>query len=536
MAQPKRRISRWIIAIVAVVVLIVCAALAFPPLRLRLTGGRAGFIAGAGQAGALKTAQVTSVTAVTSVESSGAVQAEQSASVFWKTTGAVAEVRVKAGDIVKAGDVLMTLDPASAPANVILAQADLVAAQKALDDLLHPSALALANAQKAVADAQDALEKARKELTYAENPAGQNLYDAVADAQLALANAQANLQLSNVSADVEAYRQAVFVTNWYHQRYDEVKAEYDKNPNSLDMQNALKEAENKYLAQLDKQLTLELRIHTDQANKTDAVAKAQDKYDTALANLNAALAGPDATKLAQAQAKVAVAEANLVEAQSKLDELNNGADPNDLASATARLQAAQATVESLAIEAPFDGEVLVVNYRRGDAVSQTLAAALIANRSPLHVDVPIDEIQISQIQVGDEVTVTFDSLPGLTLLGSVAWINPVGSTVQGLVKYTVRVDVAGSDPRVLLGMTANVSIVTDVQAGALAVPLDAVQLDGQGEFVNRVKADGTLERVNVVSGQLQGDLVIVAGDLKPGDTVQVVEPVPTNQGLPFGPG
>jgi len=190
----------------------------------------------------------------------------------------------------------------------------------------------------------------------------------------------------------------------------------------------------------------------------------------------------------------------------------------------------------LTVKAPFDGEVLVVNYHPGDAVSQSLAAVMLANRSQLRVEVPIDEIQISQIQAGDAVTVTLDSLPGLAISGTVGWINPVGSTVQGLVKYTVRVDLAESDPRVLLGMTANVSIVTDVQAGALAVPLDAVQLDQDGEFVNRVKADGTLERVNVVSGQLQGDLVIVAGNLKPGDTVQIVEPVPTNQGLPFGPG
>src|SRR5450756_1109803 len=87
------------------------------------------------------TAQVTTLTAVSSVDSTGAVEPEQSASLSLKTSGTVATVPVKVGDHVKAGDVLMTLDPASAPTNVIQAQADLSAAKTNLDDLQHPGAL-----------------------------------------------------------------------------------------------------------------------------------------------------------------------------------------------------------------------------------------------------------------------------------------------------------------------------------------------------------------------------------------------------------
>jgi multidrug efflux pump subunit AcrA (membrane-fusion protein) len=68
----------------------------------------------------------------------------------------------------------------------------------------------------------------------------------------------------------------------------------------------------------------------------------------------------------------------------------------------------------------------------------------------------------------------------------------------------------------------------------LAVPLDAVQLDAAGEFVNRIDAAGTVERVPVVSGAVQDELVIVKGSLKPGDSVQLIKPVPTNNGGPFG--
>lgn len=481
-----------------------------------------------------ETGEVSLITAIHSVETSGTLEAQQSASLFWKTTGTVATVDAQAGQPARAGEVLMTLDPASVPQNIILAQADLISAQTALDDLLHPTDLAIANAQKAVADAQDTLDKARRDLGYVENPAGQSLYDAVDDAQLALDTAQANQQLANVSADAQALASAKVATDQAFRRFQDLKARYDASNGDTMLYNAMQSAEAAYQAALSQQQTLELRIGTDKANKDSAVTKAQAQYDDAVANLNAALRGPDANRLAITRAKVAVAEAALADAQVKLDRLIHGADPDDIASATARVQAAQATVNQLSLRAPFDGEVLAVDAQPGDTASQSQAAVVLADRSRLHVDASVDEADVNQIHLGDPVTVTFDSLPDLSLHGSVGWIQPYGETVQGLVKYTVRVDLDEADPRLLLGMTANIQIVTQVTEGALAVPLDAVQLDGRGEFVNRIGPDGNPQRVDVVSGEVQDDLVVVTGDLKPGDRVQLVKTLPAQRMGPFG--
>jgi multidrug efflux pump subunit AcrA (membrane-fusion protein) len=149
--------------------------------------------------------------------------------------------------------------------------------------------------------------------------------------------------------------------------------------------------------------------------------------------------------------------------------------------------------------------------------------------------VSVDESDVAHIAAGDPVSLTVDALPGLSLDGAVGAIETFGETVQGLVRYHVRVDLAGGDPRLYLDMTANTVIVTDVQDAALAVPVNAVQFDNQGEYVNRVRADGTIERIDVVSGQTEGDWVIVTGPLQLGDTVQVKAPEPTlpSRG-PFG--
>jgi HlyD family secretion protein len=487
-----------------------------------------------GSASVAKTAQVTTITATTSVETSGTVQPLQSATLLWKTTGQVATVTVKAGAPVIAGDVLMTLDPSSAPQSVIQAQAELLSAQKALNDLLEPGVLTIASAHKAVADAQSALETAQRDLRYAQNPVGQNLYDTVRDAEVALNTAKANAQLSNVSQDVQDYNGNVWIADWYFKQAQDAQANLDADPGNQRLQEAATKAWSDYQAQADKQAQRQLRIQVDKENKGNVVAQAQTAYDKAVANLQYAQQGPDALRLAQRQADVAVAEAKLADAQKRLADLLNGGNPDDVAAARARVQAAQAAVGVLVITAPFDGEVLEVNYLPGDLAAQNTAAVVLANRTTLHVEVPVDEADIADIVVGDEVQVTFDPLAGLALDGAVTEINPVGQTQQGLVKYTVRVDVTETDPRVLLGMTANVNIITDVQANALAVPIEAVQLDDQGEYVNRVRADGTVERVSVTSGQTQDDVVVVTGALSPGDVVQIPAPQPDQFNGPFG--
>jgi multidrug efflux pump subunit AcrA (membrane-fusion protein) len=87
----------------------------------------------------------------------------------------------------------------------------------------------------------------------------------------------------------------------------------------------------------------------------------------------------------------------------------------------------------------------------------------------------------------------------------------------------------------MLGMTSYVKIVIEVQQKVLAVPIDAVQYDDEGEYVmvfNRSSRDQT--RVTIESGVIQGDQVVVSGDLRPGQQVVSFTPKPTESGSPFG--
>ncbi|KAA0273278.1 MAG: hypothetical protein EDM79_10140, partial [Chloroflexi bacterium] len=71
-----------------------------------------------------------------SVGATGSVRANRTAVLNWQTNGIIGAVNVAIGDTVASGEVLAELDKASLSQSIILAEADLINARQALEDLL----------------------------------------------------------------------------------------------------------------------------------------------------------------------------------------------------------------------------------------------------------------------------------------------------------------------------------------------------------------------------------------------------------------
>ena len=225
--------------------------------------------------------------------------------------------------------------------------------------------------------------------------------------------------------------------------------------------------------------------------------------------------------IVEAENDLALKKAEYEDAQLAYDRLKDGPNAQDLLAAQAKVDAAQATVDSMSIIAPFDGEVLYVESQPGNVVDVDTLALNMANLDHLYIETQVDESDVANVSVGDPTTATLDAIEGLELNGEVAAIDPVGEVDSGLVKYTVRIDIhqAEEDVFLPLGATANVIIQVEPPTTSLAVPITAVQNDSKGEYVLVLQADGTTKRVDIVSGSIVGDLVVVTGDLKEGDTL-----------------
>jgi len=101
------------------------------------------------------TGVVTAYSMSSTIDTSGTISAKQLTTMSWGTSGIVGAVNVSVNDEVKADDVLLSLDPETAPSDVISATVTLVSAKQSLEDA-QQSNTSSASAELALPNAQDA--------------------------------------------------------------------------------------------------------------------------------------------------------------------------------------------------------------------------------------------------------------------------------------------------------------------------------------------------------------------------------------------
>jgi HlyD family secretion protein len=485
----------------------------------------------------LQTTTVAMGTLVASVAASGSLASPQTGNATWQVTGVVGQVHVKVGDTVKANQVLMEVDPNKLDTSVVQAQASLLTDQQTLANLIAPPGqAAVENATLAVVQASQVITTAQRAVRNALNPAGQGLYDAVATAKVAVDQASASSQLANVSQAVQDYTNNYWLTDFYWKRYQNLQAQYEANPipeNATAAQNAYSD----YKVLADKQAQRQLTFQSDQEAKGQTLTQAQSAYTTAVANLNAALAGPDPAKVALTQQQLAVAQANYDQAQDALAKLRAGPSAADVAAAKARIAVDQAALDKLKLLAPFDGTVVAVSTTTGDAVTPGTVAVQLADLRSLQVLVQVSEVDVNRVKTGQAVDLTLDAVSGQTFSGTVAAIGYLGTTTQGVVNFPVTVLIPNPDPALKPGMTASAAVVTDQKTNVLLVPNRAIHVSG-GQRTVTVLFEGQQIPVTVqvgLSNDTQSE--ITGGQLRAGDTIVLnATTATTNGGGGFGGG
>jgi len=411
------------------------------------------------------------------VGATGTVHANQSATLVFQTAGTIDTVRARAGDEAKKDMILAALERTSLSANVILAQADLVSAERALEELLESATagaqaeLALANAEKALAD-----EEYRWRVQQGGNRASPET----------IREAEAKMLL----ADDEVAR---------------CKDLYD-------------------MASGDSGKALALVQLT----------QAQRNRDAALRNLNWYKGKPTDMDQAILDAKLAVAQAQVEDARRAWERVKDGPNTDDVAAAQARVDAARASVELSQISAPFAGTVTVVKVKPGDQVSPGTVAFGLADLTRLLVDVEVSEVDIDRVKVQQDVTLTFDAIPNKTYQGKVTEVGQVGVAVQGVVNFEVEVEVLGPDASIKPGMTAAVDIVVTQLEDVLLVPNRAVRVQ-DGQRVVYVMRDGRMAQVEIRLGASSDSYSqVLEGELQVGDLIVLNPPLSFSENGPPG--
>lgn len=133
----------------------------------------------------------------------------------------------------------------------------------------------------------------------------------------------------------------------------------------------------------------------------------------------------------------------------------------------------------------------------------------------------VDELDVVDVELGQDVVVLVDAFPDAELAGVVEHIaiEPRTAGVGGaLYPVTVRLLDRPADVSLRIGMTVSVEIQVREVEGELVVPSSALLRRGSDEVVHVVR-DGAAERVAVTVLAIGDGTAAVSGDLSAGDTV-----------------
>ena len=144
-----------------------------------------------------------------------------------------------------------------------------------------------------------------------------------------------------------------------------------------------------------------------------------------------------------------------------------------LRSAELNMDNLQEAMNNYTVTSPISGTIIEKNAKAGDALTTGSDLCTIYDLSYLEMTLNVDELQVSNVSVGQSVQVTADAVPDKTYTGTVTRVSMKGSSNGGTTTYpvTVRInETEGLRP----GMNANAEIVVAEAKNTLAVPNAAI--------------------------------------------------------------
>lgn len=186
-----------------------------------------------------------------------------------------------------------------------------------------------------------------------------------------------------------------------------------------------------------------------------------------------------------------------------------------------KLNNARQDLERTKVRAPRNGIVLFCPVEEGMTVTPGTELCEIGELSKLVVELPVDEIDITQIKLGQPATITQEGLPDLKFTGKVIEIAPQAVQSQGENVFPVKIRIDNSSGLLRSGMSVDTEIVTNDLKNVLTVPLLAVleeEHNGKTEKYLFKVIDGKAIKTKIIAGFSSDSDLQVLGGIREGDT------------------
>ncbi len=216
-------------------------------------------------------------------------------------------------------------------------------------------------------------------------------------------------------------------------------------------------------------------------------------------------AGDAYKRLKQLHDNNSLPEMEWVEVQSKVQQ------------AEASLEMAKKSLADCSIYAPENGIIGKGVMNVGEVVLPALPVAKILVINHVKVRTSVPEKEIAGITSASSSKITLDALAGHTFEGGK--IEKCIDANNSTHTYDIKVNVKNTERQLLPGMVAHVQIHHATQQEVITVPITSVRKNANGEYFVWTNKGGKAHRTTVTTGDATGNRIVVLTGLQQGDVV-----------------
>jgi len=263
--------------------------------------------------------------------------------------------------------------------------------------------------------------------------------------------------------------------------------------------------------------------------------KPTDLYSSLITNTKASVSSARTTlisaqsTLTTAEEKLNSSKSALLIAQKNLALKKAGTSAEDIRGQEARvlqykasLQAVSAQLAKMTLRSPLTGIVTKQDAKVGQTVSVGTSVVSVISNSNLEIEANVSEISVGKVKIGDTVLITMDAFADKTFKGTVTYIEPGETVVDGVVNFKITIAFSEKYPEIKTGLSTNLSIITAEKADVLRVPAYAVTKKDDKSYVTKKVGNDSIEVevttgfkgsdgfVEVLSGAAEGDVLVLA--------------------------
>lgn len=467
---------------------------------------------------------------VQTVSVSGKTKAVSSADLSFEKSGKVTYVFANVGDRVTAGQSLVRLDSSELNANLLQAEASLLAEQTKLAEMRKGTRVEELNLQytktnKAVSDLDNSkltlINKIRDSYTVTDDSLRNKLYPIFVDPNKYNVNLKFGTD-ADLEGDIRDGKNILEdnLVLWTKNLRDlntssDIVSYYNFAKTNLNL--IKKISDDSFMAVTTMTDTSGLTETEIEAWKTN-ISAARSNINTAISGLTLAINDYETNSY---NYKIAKDELTVKESGYTIEQIQT--QEASVEGASAQVSSINAQLMKNVIYSPIDGLVTKQDAKVGEIVSPNVIITSVISENSFEVEAYVPEINVGKISIGNDVKMKMDAFPGEEFMGKIAYIEPAETLIDNIPNFKLKITLNKVDNRLKRGLTVDADIEVNKKFGVITIPRYAISESDGKYYVEKfngrkgtkipvvIGLQGDNSLTEIISGLTIGDKVIFSG-------------------------